>query len=97
MAYQELESSKLASEAARKTAARHGEAISRYGELLKTYSEGELEPSDLVRGGTQLFIRESYSLVEDAMRMSALYWQWVAEVMGTTVKKTSSPSHGKTS
>lgn len=88
MAYQELESSKLASEATRKTAARYGEAISRYGELLKSYSEGELQPLDLTREGTQLFIRESYSLVEDAMRMSALYWQWVAEVMGTAVKKT---------
>jgi hypothetical protein len=85
----ELESSKLASEEFRKIAARQGETISRYGDLVTKYSKGEIDVSHLTREGAQLYVREGYALFEDAMRLSALYWQWVAELMGATVGKAS--------
>jgi hypothetical protein len=83
----EFESAKLASEEFRKIAARQGDAISRYGDLVTKYSKGEIDVAHMTREGMQLYWREGYALFEDAIRLSAVYWQWVAELMGATVGK----------
>jgi hypothetical protein len=85
MPLDESELAKLVSDTARETAARQGAAISEYGGLVTKYGKGQIDLSEVSRAGTKLFVRESYALMEDWLKASSAYWQYIAELLGTAV------------